>query len=132
MTQANLVTAFRHLCLEVKPQDENIRFQIRSTQILGRHSGGSHCILNRLLSFLILFPQFSQKSSEVYQEFVRPFAEPGINSVIQAPVRSAKQKNNPDIIFNICNCEKEITSKFLTPKNKRQDKQEIFDEILKL
>ena len=38
MTQAMLVTPFRHLCLEVKPQDENIRFQIRSTQILRRHT----------------------------------------------------------------------------------------------
>ena len=45
---------------------------------------------------------------------------------------SGKQKNNPDIIFDIWNCEKGITSKFLTPENKRQDKREFFDEMLKL
>ena len=61
MTQAMLVTPFRHLCLEVKPQDENIRFQIRSTQILGRHT----------LYFEPPFILFSQSFTKTIKVFFR-------------------------------------------------------------
>ena len=69
MTQAKLVTAFRHLCLEVKPQDENIRFQIRSTQILGRHtlffeppSGISHPPFTIVLNCIIQYRTIVENS----------------------------------------------------------------------
>ena len=65
MTQAMLVTPFRHLCLEVKPQDENIRFQIRSTQILRRHT---YCILNHLLFSHPLFTTFSENNVSFVQK----------------------------------------------------------------